>query len=109
MGKLEIKTSSNSQYYFVLKAGNWEVILNSETYTTKSSCENWIDSVRENSANDDNYERLESKDDQYYFNLKAANWEIIGNSETYTSEHWMENWIQSVKENAPIAEIVDMS
>jgi len=43
-----INKSSNDQFYFVLKAWNWEVIATSEMYTTKQNCKNWIASVKEN-------------------------------------------------------------
>jgi len=38
--------------------------------------------------------------------LKAANGEVIATSEAYTTESACKNGIQSVKKNAPIAEIV---
>ncbi|HBR2370888.1 TPA: DUF1508 domain-containing protein, partial [Klebsiella pneumoniae] len=44
-GWFELDKSSNGQYKFVLKAGNGEIILTSELYTTKSSAENGIASV----------------------------------------------------------------
>jgi hypothetical protein len=44
-------------------------------------------------------------DNKYYFTLKAENGEVIGVSETYNSKQAMENGIQSVKENAPLASI----
>ena len=44
---------------------------------------------------------------EYRFNLKAANGEIIATSEGYSSKEACKNGIESVKKNAPIAEIVD--
>ena len=41
--KFEIKKSSNNQFYFNLKAGNGQVIVTSETYTTKQNCEHGIE------------------------------------------------------------------
>ncbi|ABR33523.1 protein of unknown function DUF1508 [Clostridium beijerinckii NCIMB 8052] len=48
MARFEIKKSSNDQYYFVLKANNGQVILQSETYTSKQNCNNCIKSIKEN-------------------------------------------------------------
>lgn len=45
-GTFQIKKSSNDQYYFVLKAPNNEVVLTSETYTTKQSAKNGIEAVQ---------------------------------------------------------------
>jgi uncharacterized protein YegP (UPF0339 family) len=40
--------------------------------------------------------------------LKAANGEIIATSEAYESEASCKNGIESVRKNAPIAEIVEV-
>lgn len=45
-GKFEIDKASNGQYIFRLKAGNGEIILSSEQYTSKGACENGVDSVK---------------------------------------------------------------
>ena len=42
--KFEIEKSSNDKFYFNLKAGNGEVILTSQMYGGKQSCENGISS-----------------------------------------------------------------
>lgn len=105
MSKFIIKKSIDEQYYFVLKANNSETILTSEMYTQIHSLKNWIQSVIENSYYDSQYNRRISSDNKYYFTLKAKNGEVIGVSETYNSEQAMENGIQSVKENAPLASI----
>ena len=44
---------------------------------------------------------------KYRFRLKAANGEIIATSEAYTTKAACMNGIQSVKTNAPKAEIVE--
>ena len=48
----------------------------------------------------------QSKNEQFFFNLKAANGEVIGTSEMYTTLKACENGIASVKKNAPEAPIV---
>jgi uncharacterized protein YegP (UPF0339 family) len=107
-GKFELKTAANGQFHFNLKAGNGEVILSSELYTTKSGAENGIESVRNNAPEDSRYERKSSTSGQPYFILKAANGEPIGKSEMYSSTTAMENGIASVKTNAPAASVVDL-
>jgi uncharacterized protein len=69
---------------------------------------NGIESVRENSQLDERYERLTSSNGKDYFNLKAGNGQIIGNSEMYESVSGMENGITSVTKNSPIAEIEEV-
>ena len=57
-GWYDISTKADGQCSFVLKAGNAEVILSSERYTTRAAAENGIASVRANSADDARYERV---------------------------------------------------
>ncbi|OCK52821.1 hypothetical protein BA768_10635 [Chryseobacterium sp. CBo1] len=107
MGKFIITKRKNNEYQFNLKAGNGQVILTSQGYATKSGCKNGIESVKTNSPFDSRYERMTSSNSQYYFNLKAGNGEIIGTSEMYTTSTARDNGIESVKSNAPEAEIID--
>ena len=72
-----------------------------------TGCENGISSVRTNSADDARYDRLTSSNEKHYFNLKAANGQIIGTSQMYESVQGMENGIDSVKRNAPDAEVIE--
>ena len=55
------------------------------------------------------YTLFKGSDDQYYFNLKAGNGEIIGTSETYNSEQARENGIEAVKRDAPGAPVEDQT
>lgn len=107
MGKFVIKKRTNGEYQFNLKASNGQDILASEGYTTKSACENGIESVRNNSQDDSKYERKTSTNGKYYFNLKASNGQVIGTSEMYESASGRDNGIESVKSNAPGASVED--
>lgn len=104
-----LKHSSDGQFMFNLKAGNGEIILTSERYTTKAAAENGIASVRVNSPLDERYDRLMSSSNQPYFNLKAANGQVIGRSEMYSSTPARENGIQSVKNNGPDSPVDDQT
>lgn len=109
MGKFEITKRKNGEFQFNLKAGNGQIILTSEGYTTKANCQNGIDSVKKNSPEDTRYDRKESKNNKFYFNLKATNGQIIGTSEMYESVAGRDNGIESVKKNAPDASIEDLT
>lgn len=106
-GKFELKKSKSDQFMFNLKASNGQVILTSELYKAKAGALNGIESVKKNAGNDANYERKTSSKKEPYFVLKAANKEIIGKSEMYTTTAAMENGIASVKTNAPTATLDD--
>ncbi|MFY0481364.1 YegP family protein [Flavobacterium sp. PLA-1-15] len=105
MGTFLITTRTNGEFQFVLKAGNGQVILSSEGYTTKANCENGIASVKTNSQVATRFDKLESKNGKFYFNLKATNGQIIGTSQMYESASSRDNGIESVANNAPDAEI----
>ncbi len=109
MGKFIIKTRTNGEFQFNLKANNGQVILTSEGYTTKSSCNNGIESVRKNSQDDSKFDRKTSTNGKAYFNLKATNGQIIGTSEMYESTAGRDNGIESVKTNAPSAVLEDLT
>jgi len=109
VAKFEIKKAKNGEFYFHLKAGNGGIILVSEMYGAKASAENGIESVKKNAPDEKRYERKETKNGQHMFNLKAANHEVIGTSESYTTIAARDNGIESVKTNAPIATIDDQT
>jgi uncharacterized protein YegP (UPF0339 family) len=106
---LKLLPEKTVSFQFNLKAGNGQMILSSEGYSSKSGCQGGIDSVKKNAPNDGNYDRKTSSNGKYYFNLKASNGQIIGSSEMYESTSGRDNGIESVKKNAPGAEVEDMT
>jgi len=118
MGKFEISKTKNEQYKFNLKAGNGEIIATSEMYTTLSACKNGIESVQRNcmaeiedqtlgeSLKNPKFELYEDKGGEFRFRLKAANGEPICHGEGYTSKAGCKNGIDSIRRNAPEAEVV---
>ncbi|SEP82456.1 YegP family protein [Flavobacterium urocaniciphilum] len=106
MGKFVVRQTPTG-IKFDLKAGNGQVILTSEVYTTKAACLNGIESVKKNSQEDSRFERLDSKNGKPYFNLKATNGQVIGTSELYESVAARDNGIESVKKNAADAETTE--
>lgn len=108
MAKFEVYQDAKSEYRFRLKASNGQKILASEGYTAKANCLNGIESVRTNSQDDSKFDRRKSSNGKHYFNLKAANGQVIGTSEMYESSSGMENGIDSVKTNAPNAPVVEV-
>lgn len=107
--KFVIERGTGGKYRFNLKAGNGEIILSSETYETKAGALGGVESVKANAPVDSRYERRTASNGQPYFLLKAANGQIVGRSETYSSTSAMEGGIESVKKNAPGAAVEDAS
>lgn len=108
MGKFEMYKDTAGKHRFRLKAGNGEIILSSEAYSSKQSCEHGIESVRANAQKKDNFEIQESSNGKSFFHLKAQNGEIIGNSQMYQSHSGLTHGIESVMTNARDAETVDL-
>jgi uncharacterized protein YegP (UPF0339 family) len=106
-GKFEIYQDKRGEYRFRLKASNGQNILASEGYNAKSGCENGIESVRKNATDDSRYERMEDKNGKFRFNLKAGNNQVIGTSQSYETVSDRDNGIESVKNNAPDAKVVE--
>lgn len=106
-GKFELKQGDSGKFSFNLKSGNGQVVLTSQTYASKTSAVEGIESVRKNSADDGRFVRKEASDGSPFFVLTATNGQTIGKSQMYSGESAMENGIDSVRENAPDAELVD--
>ncbi|HEV2641880.1 MAG TPA: YegP family protein [Candidatus Elarobacter sp.] len=106
-GSFEIKKSANGKYHFNLKAGNGEIILTSEMYEAKGSAESGIASVQTNSPKDERYARSVASNGKFYFTLKAANHQVIGNSQMYETEASRDGGILSVKANGATTVVKD--
>jgi uncharacterized protein YegP (UPF0339 family) len=96
-GWFELSKHSDGQFRFVLKADNAETPLTSELYHTKGSTEKGITSVQGNCGADERYEKKLAANGKYYFNLKAANHQVIGTSQMYASADSRDAGVASVK------------
>jgi len=121
MSKYVIKTV-RSGVKFDLRAHNGQVILTSEVYTTPAACRKGLESVRKNAPKarvenqteegfrtltNPKFEMYQDRAGEYRFRLKARNGQIIAVSEGYAAKAGCLNGIESVKNNAAEAEIVE--
>lgn len=121
MGKFVVKETATGTK-FDLKAGNGEIIATSQVYASKKSCLNGIESVKKNSAiagiedqTSEGYETVKNpkfevytdKSGEFRFRLKASNGEIIATGEGYKAKASCLKGIESIKKNAPDAEIAE--
>ena len=100
----ELKKSGD-KFHFVLKAANGQVILSSQMYASKASAMNGIDSVKKNCGDDKSFEMKTAKNGKMHFNIKSSNGQVIGSSQMYAAESGAQNGIESVRKNAPGAEV----
>ncbi len=120
MGKFVVKEVKTGRRFNLL-AGNGEVIGVSEVYASRSGLANGIKSVRKNAlaakVEDQTVEEFEKvknpkfemyvdNSGEFRFRLKARNGEIILASEGYAQKAGCKNGIESVRRNAPEAEVV---
>lgn len=120
MGKFVI-SEAKTGFMFNLKANNHEIIATSQIYKALDSCKAGIESVRKNAPEApiedqtvENFEKqtnpkfevYQDKADEFRFRLKARNGEIIAVGEGYKAKKSCINGIESIKKNAPDAEVV---
>ena len=121
MSKFVIRTVA-SGIKFDLVHTNGQVIATSEVYNAKKSCLSGIASVQRSAAVANvedqtaegfvkakcpKFEMYTDKAGEFRFRLKAVNGQIIATSEGYKAKASCLNGIESVKKNAPEAEIVE--
>ena len=120
MGKFVIRNTPTG-VKFDLKASNGEPISTSEVYKSEKSCRAGIASVKKNApiaevedTTEEGFAKVKhpkfqiymDKSEHYRFRLRATNGQIIDScGEPYNSKKACLNGIDSVKRNAPDAEI----
>ena len=119
MGKFVMKTTK-AGFRFNLLATNGQVIAVSETYATEDACLNGIESVRSSCLGPvedqtaENFQVLthpkfevyQDKNGEFRFRLKARNGQIVAVGESYKALDSCLNGVDSIKRNAPDAEVV---
>lgn len=106
-GKFEVYKDKAGEYRFRLKASNGQVVLSSEGYSSKAGVLNGAESVRTNSANLESFERTTTSSGQFRFNLRAKNGQVIGTSQSYTTEASRDAGIEAVARAADGAATVE--
>ena len=108
----ELRTASNGESYFVLEAANGSVIGVSETYVTKSNAERALTTVNKiitrtpstfEAPSGAKFALFKGIDAKYYFNLRAANGEIMLQSQSYTAQASAVGGVSSVQINGKLA------
>lgn len=121
MGKFVI-SKTDAGVRFNLKATNGQVIATSEVYNSDAACKNGIDSVKKNAPiaavedqtvdgfvteKNPKFEIYKDKAGEFRFRLTATNGQTIAAGEGYTTHANCINGVESVKKNAPDAEVVE--
>ena len=120
MSKFVIRTVA-SGVKFDLRSANGQTILTGEVYTSQAVCRKGIQSVMGNAPkakledqtqpgfpvlSHPKFEMYQDKAGAYRFRLKARNGQIIAVSEPYAAKAGCLHGIESVRRNAPLADII---
>jgi uncharacterized protein YegP (UPF0339 family) len=107
MATFELKKSDTGEFHFNFLDEHDKTILRSEQYSSKAAAQNGIESIRTNAGNDARYDLKESQSGKLYFNLKAANGQVIGTSMMYADHAAREAAVLHVKGGAAHAGVVE--
>lgn len=106
--RYELRQAANGEWYFRLMARNGRVIGWSETYVSRSGAQRGIEAVVRNvgeyqdwlaNRTGARFDVFRGNDGRYYFNLHAANGEIVLSSQGYRAEETAWNGTFSVAVN----------
>jgi uncharacterized protein YegP (UPF0339 family) len=105
----ELLKNDQGHFHFSLKGADGGTLLRSETYEAKPSAENGIASVKKNSLLAERFERMTASDGRAYFNLKAANHQIVGTSPMFAKPETRDAALAAVQAHAEQAPVHDHS
>jgi len=106
--RFKVIEADSGEYYFNLVAGNGKLLAMSETYVSQSNANRAIDTVIKTvtdapglaaSTGDGVFEQFFGVDGKAYFRLRAANGQIVLQSQGYTSKASATSGIATVKKN----------
>lgn len=105
MPKFELKTDGRRFYWSLQTDSGDAILVASEAYPTRTAAELAIAAVRRNSILPGRYLRRRDVAGLMYFQLLAANGDVLGKSQSYSKPEAMERGIESVKSAAWAARI----
>ncbi|HMU48061.1 MAG TPA: YegP family protein [Chitinophagaceae bacterium] len=107
MTKFETFVGKDNEHYFRLVNEDGRILLSSEGYTKKDSLMNGIKSVMNNITDPKNCDLKSTDSGKYFFNLKAANGQVIGKSAFWDSKDLRDEWVKRMTWEVPKSEIVE--
>jgi len=90
------RNEKRKQFYFRVFNSLEKQVLRSEAYNSKAARNNGIESFKKNAPISERYERLTSSDGKFYFNIKAANHQVVATSLMFDSEDAQEEAIKEI-------------
>ncbi len=103
------KSSAAEPFSFAFVTDDGKTLLRSENYKAKNSAMNGIESVKKNCGNDARYELKEAKNGKLFFNLKAANGQIVATSAMFPDAAARDAAIAELKKHCASAPVDDQT
>jgi len=105
----ELKTNDDGQYIFNFIDSKGEMLMMSGEYEDKTEAENAINDVRVGSLMSEQISAGQVPDGETFFVIKDSHGQVLVKSILFDSRMVFDNALHSVKDNACIAEINDLS
>ncbi|MEM6966764.1 MAG: YegP family protein, partial [Bacteroidota bacterium] len=90
------RNEKKKKYYFRVYNEQEDQILKSEAYNSKEARNNGIESFKANASISERYERKTAADGKFYFNIKAANHQVVATSLMFDIESEREATIEAI-------------
>lgn len=103
----ELGKASDGQFRFTLKGDQGQALLVSELYRAKDSAQGGVASVQKNCSVDAHYEKKVAANGKFFFNLRAANNQVIATSPMYATEQDRDAAIAAVRASGATAPVRD--
>lgn len=104
-----LKQNKNGEIYFNFLNKDGEVLLMSGNFEDKASAEEAIKQVRVGSLMSQQMAAGKTPEGEQFFVIKSADGQILVKSGLYTSQMVLDNALHCVKDNACVAEVMDMT
>ena len=105
----ELKSNSDKQFYFHFLDSNGELILMSGDYPKKEAAEKAINDVKVGSLMSEQIAAGQVPDGDAFFVIKDSSGDVLAKSVLFDSRMIFDNALHTVKDNACIAEISDLT
>lgn len=105
----ELKSNSDDHYFFHFLDGKGELVLMSGEYPNKEAAEQAIKDVRVGSLMSNQIAASKVPEGETFFVIKNTAGDILVKSVLYSSQMVFDNALHTVKDNACIAEINDLT
>lgn len=105
----ELKCNDDSQYFFNFLDSTSELLLMSGGFKEKSEAEQAIKDVKLGSLMNEHIAAGQAKEGGSFFVIKNSNGDVLVKSILFENQMLFDNGLHSVKDNACVAEIKDLT